>query len=168
MRTLVLDESMQPINIVTWQRAAGYLIRGRAEALEEYAQEVHADFQMPAVVKLVNGVKIGRRKVKFSRANVFARDRGKCQYCGRKLPASELTYEHVIPQSRGGKTVWENVVMACIPCNQAKADRTPAEADMRLLHEPRRPTWVPFYNPKLADKNIPPEWKDYWTIELEP
>jgi 5-methylcytosine-specific restriction endonuclease McrA len=168
MRTLVLDQSYQPINIVSWQRAFGYLVRGRAEALEEYAQPIHADLQMPAVVRLTSGLKTGRRKVKFSRANVLARDRFRCQYCGQRFPKEGLTYEHVIPRCQGGKTCWENIVMACWPCNDAKGGRRPEQADMRLLRQPVRPTWVPTYNPRLTGKDVPPEWRNYWTVELEP
>jgi len=167
MRTLVLDQSYQPINIVPWQTGLGYLVRGRAEALEEYGTTVHAGFQMPAVVRLTSGLKTGRRKVKFSRANVLARDRCRCQYCGRQFPKEKLTFEHVIPRCQGGTTRWENIVMACWPCNDAKGGRRPEQADMRLLRKPERPTWVPIYNPRLHGQDVPPEWRNYWTVELE-
>lgn len=166
-RTLVLDQGFMPINVVSWQRAFSYLMRGKAEALEEYDEAIHLDFQMPAVVRLTNGLKTGRRKVKFSRSNVLSRDRSKCQYCSRKLPASELTYDHVVPRCQGGKTTWENIVMACVPCNATKGNRTPEQADMRLIRKPERPLWVPTYNPRLKDKSIPPEWRNYWTVEIE-
>jgi len=168
MRTLVLDQSYQPVNAVSWQRAMSYLARGKADVLKEYAVEVHATALMPAVVRLHTGVHRGKQKVKFSRQNVMARDRGRCQYCGDKLSAADLTYDHVIPRAQGGKTTWENIVMACIPCNRAKANRTPQQAEMRLLRQPERPTWVPRYNARLQSKDVPEEWREYWTVELEP
>jgi len=168
MRTLVLDSSYLPVNVVSWQRAISYIARDRASVLEEYDREVHAGLNMPAVVRLNNSVQRGRQRVKFSRANVLARDKGRCQYCGARLPSDQLTYDHVIPRAQGGKTVWENIVMACVPCNAAKADKTPVQADMRLIKPPVRPSWIPRYNPRLRLVDVPPEWRDYWNVELEP
>ena len=166
--TLVLDSGMQPINIVPWQRAASYITRDVCSVLEEYDSQVHVDMQMPAVVRLNRSVARGKRRVKFSRANVLMRDRNRCQYCGQPFPPQQLTFEHVIPRCQGGKTEWSNIVMACWPCNDAKGGRTPAQADMRLLRRPERPSYVPWYNPKLRAKEVPPEWMGYWTVELEP
>lgn len=169
MQTLVLDPGLVPVNIVSWRRGVGLLIKDRAEVLEEYVQAVHPGVQMPAVVRLRENIVRTRQRVKFSRANVLMRDRSRCQYCGRQLSANQLTFDHVVPRSQGGKTVWENIVMACWPCNDAKRNRTPVQADMRLLHKPVRPTWVPHYNPKLrSPEHIPSEWRSYWTVELEP
>ena len=168
MRTLVLDSSYLPVNVVSWQRAMGYIARERASVLEEYGTPVHEGIQMPAVVRLNNSVHRSKQRVKFSRANVLARDHGRCQYCGTRLPSGELTYDHVVPRAQGGKTVWENIVMSCVPCNAAKANRTPVQADMRLIREPVRPSWIPAYNPRLRLHDVPPEWADYWTVELEP
>jgi|PlaIllAssembly_1097288.scaffolds.fasta_scaffold52347_1 5-methylcytosine-specific restriction endonuclease McrA len=168
MQTLVLDQSLQPINIVSWHRAVGMMLTGSADVLEEYDQLVHPRMQMPAVVRLHRPIERHKQKVKFSRANVVLRDRNRCQYCGRQFPTKELTFDHVIPRSRGGKTVWENIVMACWPCNDAKRNRLPHEADMRLLRQPVRPSWVPHYNPRLKQSEVPPEWRNYWHVELEP
>ena len=168
-RTLVLDTGFQPINAVSWQKAMSYIARGRCEVLEEYEHTVHADVQMPAVVRLNNTVRRTRQKVKFSRVNILARDRNRCQFCGERLPSSELTYDHVIPRSQGGKTEWGNIVAACVPCNKAKANRTPAQAEMRLLTKPVRPNWIASYNPRLRVplRDVPEQWKNYWTVELE-
>lgn len=169
MRTLVLDQSYRPINAVTWQRAIGYVVRDRADVLEEYGEVVHAGMQMPAVVRLRDVQRRDKQKVKFSRINVLSRDHWKCCYCGHRFPTSELTYDHVIPRAQGGKTVWENIVSSCYSCNQAKANRTPAQADMRLLSKPIRPTWLPSFNPRLRMplKDVPVLWRNYWTVELE-
>ena len=169
MKTLVLDSSYRPINTVEWTRAVGYVVRDRADVLEEYGEIVHAGMQMPAVVRLRDVLRRDKQKVKFSRINVLSRDHWKCQYCGRRLPTSDLTYDHVIPRAQGGKTVWENIVSSCYPCNQAKANRTPTQADMRLLSKPTRPMWLPSFNPKLRMplRDVPLLWRNYWTVELE-
>lgn len=168
MRTLVLDSGYLPVNVVSWQRAVSYIARDRASVLEEYDREIHAGLNMPAVVRLNNSVQRSRQRVKFSRANVLSRDKGRCQYCGTRLPSDQLTYDHVIPRAQGGKTVWENIVMSCVPCNAAKANRTPQQADMRIIRQPVRPSWIPQYNPRLRLRDVPEEWKDYWNVELEP
>ena len=165
--TLVLDQAMQPVNVVPWQRAMGYVLRDVVNVLEEYGTVVHAGVQMPAVVQLNHAISRTRQRVKFSRQNLLARDRYRCQYCGRRFASGDLTYDHVIPRSQGGKTTWENIVLACVACNRAKGGRTPVQADMRLLRAPVRPTWIPSYNPRLRVKNVPAEWRDYWTVELE-
>jgi len=166
--TLVLDQSMQPINIVPWQRALSYVLRERADVLEEYDVAVHPWMQMPAVVRLNHSISRSKQRVKFSRANVLMRDRCRCQYCGVKFSARDLTFDHVVPRCQGGKTVWENIVMACWPCNDGKGGRRPEQADMRLIRQPVRPSWVPHYNPRLKLTEVPPEWRNYWTVELEP
>ena len=169
-RTLVLDASWQPINAVSWQRAMGYVARGRCEVLENYDRMVHPDCAMPAVVRLCNSVKRTKQKVKFSRVNILARDRNTCQYCGPKFAPSELTYDHVTPRAQGGKTEWSNIVAACVACNTAKGARTPSQAEMRLLRKPERPSWIPQYNPRLRVplRDVPKEWQTYWTVTLEP
>jgi 5-methylcytosine-specific restriction endonuclease McrA len=169
-RTLVLDSNWQPINAVPWQKAMSYVMREKGIVLEEYDHLVHADVQMPAVVRLTTHVKQARQKVKFSRVNIIARDRSECQYCGTRLASADVTYDHVIPRSQGGKTVWQNIVVSCSFCNSAKANRTPEQAEMRLRRKPERPSWVPLYNPRLRVpmSDVPPQWRNYWMTELEP
>jgi 5-methylcytosine-specific restriction endonuclease McrA len=168
MRTLVLDQGYLPVNVVSWQRAMSYIARDRAAVLEEYDALVHNGVQMPAVVRLSRPVARHTQRVKFSRANVLARDRWRCQYCGQRFRGDELTYEHVVPRSQGGQTTWENIVMACVDCNRRKGNRTPAQAEMKLLRPPARPSWVPRYNRRLQTREVPVEWREYWTVELEP
>ena len=166
--TLVLDTGFQVINVVSWQRAMGYIARGRCDVVEEYDAMVHADTQMPAVVRLTHQVHRTRQKVKFSRSNILSRDGNRCQYCGSRFSTGDLTYDHVVPRCQGGKTEWGNIVASCYACNQAKGNRTPEQADMRLLRKPVRPSWMPTYNPRLRLKNVPREWQNYWSVELEP
>lgn len=125
---------------------------------------------MPAVVRLLKYVKIDFKSVKFSRINVFGRDRFTCQYCGVQPGTASLTYDHVVPKSRGGATKWENIVTCCIECNREKADRTPAEASMKLRIKPVTPERRPFMRRLVVSlPNAPDEWRDYmyWNTELE-
>ena len=171
-QTLVLTAGYEPIKVVSWQRAITLLTLGKVEVIEEYDQDIRSQtiiFKMPAVVRLLRAFRRHQKKVKFSRVNIYARDKYRCQYCATKLPVSELTYDHVVPRARGGKTTWENIVTACVPCNARKADRTPTEAGMRLLTAPVRPKWVPVMTLRLSDRSAPDAWRDYlyWTAELD-
>lgn len=169
MRTLVLDIGYQPINAVPFSRALAYIVKGKVEVLEEYDQPIHPDWQAPAVVRLTHWITPHQNKVKFSRQNVLCRDRWRCMYCGERKPTSEMTFDHVIPRSRGGKTVWSNITTSCIFCNHKKADRTPQEAGMRLLKRPVRPSWLPIFNMRLQEvTRVPPEWREYWGADLLP
>lgn len=166
--TLVLDQGYQPINMVPFTKALSYMWHGKVDVLVDYEVQAHGSAMIPAVVRFNYGISRKKQKVKFSRQNVLVRDKFKCQYCGLQDPTAELTYDHVIPRSQGGTTCWENIVMACVPCNSSKANRTPAQAHMRLLKAPVRPTWIPSFNARLFDvRHVPEEWKDYWTIELD-
>jgi 5-methylcytosine-specific restriction endonuclease McrA len=135
--------------------------------LEQYECDVHFNVGMPAVVRIKHQIKRHNKQVKFSRQNVLARDKFACQYCGKRGSAVELTFDHVVPRSRGGRTEWGNIVMACSACNAKKADRTPKEAGMKLRKHPERPRWLPTFSIALRDvEMVPPEWRDYWTVEL--
>ena len=148
-----------------------YICNGKVEVLEEYPDyPVHPDWSAPAVVRLTHWIRPHKARVRFSRQNVLARDRYCCQYCGTRTPLRKLTFDHVMPKSRGGKTTWENIVACCaFPCNQTKGARTPEEAGMRLLKKPVRPRWLPIFNTKLQNVvSVPLEWRDYWNAELLP
>ena len=163
-RTLLLSQSYEPIAAISWQRAIVLSVLEKVEVVEEYDMPVRSPSRVinrPAVVRLVKAFKRHRRRMKFSKQHVFARDRWKCQYCGRRKPISELTYDHVKPRSRGGKTCWENIVTACSGCNSKKADRTPQEARMFPKTSPRRPDWVPSFSMRVAKTAMPDEWKTY-------
>ncbi|MCP4678756.1 MAG: HNH endonuclease [Deltaproteobacteria bacterium] len=167
MLTLVLDMGYQPVNTVPFTKALRYIVKGKVDVLESYDLPIHPDWQMPAVVRLTNWISGRRNRVKFSRQNVLARDRWRCQYCGARRPTNELTFDHVIPRSRGGRTKWENIVIACIDCNHRKGDRTPHEVGLKLRTKPVRPTWLPMFNMGIRQvESIPDEWKDYWIVEL--
>jgi len=170
-RTLLLSASYEPIKIISWKRAFRLLFLGKAEVVEEYDQNVRTVsvvIKMPAVVRLVRAFRRVKRPVKFSRVNIYARDRYRCQYCGTKAPIRELTYDHVLPRSRGGDTSWTNIVTACFRCNSKKGNRTPAEAGMALRCQPVRPTWVPAVSIAVSTRSVPDAWGDYlyWTGTL--
>jgi 5-methylcytosine-specific restriction endonuclease McrA len=116
-----------------------------------------------------------RARVRFSRLNIYARDRNTCQYCSRRPQRAELNLDHVIPRSRGGMTSWENVVCSCVPCNLRKGGRTPEEAHMKLHRLPARPRWTPFFRGPPKAGAFYSQWLPflntadmaYWNVELD-
>lgn len=171
-RTLLLAHTYEPLKIITWQRALTLLTLGKAEVLEEYDSDVRTVnivFKVPAVVRLLKAFRRHRKPVKFSRVNIYARDNYRCQYCGDKAAMADLTYDHVVPRSRGGKTTWTNIVTACYACNFKKANRTPEQAGMKLLSRPVQPRWVPAVTIRISTRSMPGAWHDYlyWTGALD-
>jgi 5-methylcytosine-specific restriction endonuclease McrA len=168
---LVLDVGMRPLRVENWQRAICDLFLGKVEVLEyskdRTIQGVSRAWPMPSVVRVLHNFKRDRIRVKFSRLNIYTRDGFKCQFCGQRFDSEDLTFDHVLPRSRGGKTTWENIVTACVACNKAKSDRTPAEAHMKLLKQPRKPVYLPAMTVKMDMQRLPEEWKPYWTATLE-
>jgi 5-methylcytosine-specific restriction endonuclease McrA len=182
-RTLVLNRSFRAVAVADWRRAVTLVYMGLAEALDEeltpydfpawiaassnwvetrgsFVRSTNSRFAMPEVIRLVRYDRIPHREVAFTRHNVFARDRHRCSYCGRKKPTEQLDLDHVLPRSRGGPHEWTNVVTSCRPCNLKKADKLPDEAGMPLKIRPDKPRWtlmgslVP--HPRA---NIPASWK---------
>jgi 5-methylcytosine-specific restriction endonuclease McrA len=159
-RVLVLNATFEPLNTVSVPRAVALLLADKAEiveAAEARLRSQHITLPLPVVIRLVTYVRIPRMMpLAVTRRGVFNRDNHTCQYCGHMLHSAELTLDHVLPRSRGGKTAWENVVAACKPCNHRKNDRTPAEAHMRLLRAPFRPRYL-----ALVVLDVPPAWRKY-------
>jgi 5-methylcytosine-specific restriction endonuclease McrA len=169
-RTLLLSQGYEPLATISWQRAISLLTLGKVEVIEEYDRELRSRYlviKMPAVVRLIQRFRRGKQAVKFSRHNILARDRWKCQYCGIKVRTSDMTQDHVVPRSQGGRTEWENIVTACGDCNAKKANRTPREAGMRLRKRPEKPKWVPIFSVQIGNRP-PDQWASYlyWTSEL--
>ena len=190
-KVLVLNRSYLPIHITVVRRALSLLYQGVAHAVDEQyrtfdfaswadlaAEEdtiglVDRAIRVPRVILLQGYDRIPRRYVRFSRFNIYARDANRCQYCGRQYPRAELNLDHVVPRSRGGTSVWENVVCSCHRCNRLKGGRTPAEAGMRLVRQPRRPQWTPFMTETYSLRRYK-EWMPflsavdaaYWNTEL--
>ena len=140
MPVLVLNASYEPVDITRARRAVVMLVKGVAVIEEAHDRYVHVGLPLPCVVRLRQYRRLPSRIQTLSRRNILIRDGYTCQYCGAKLINSGLELEHVIPRSRGGQSAWENLVAACRDCNKRKADRTPAEAGMKLLRQPRRVT----------------------------
>jgi len=171
-RTLVLTWGEEPHRIVSWQRAVCMVIKDKVDVLRVYDGVVPISpilRALPAVVKLRREVPRGRRAIRFGRMSVYLRDSFRCQYqnCPSAHPLSpeELTYDHVIPKDlwQGDKaqmTNWENIVTACWHCNQRKRNRTPAQAGMKLLRKPFRPTSLPPM-PFFVPKNAPAVWFEW-------
>ena len=154
---LVLNLNYVPINVCNARRAVVLLGKGKAEILADGRGEIHTPsttVTVPSVIRLAYLVRRPFSPRKFSRREVFLRDHYTCQYCGRRT--HDLTLDHVIPRHRGGDHCWENVVSACIPCNHKKAGRTPREAGMRLLRQPKALHPSPYH--ALQSRALQDEW----------
>jgi 5-methylcytosine-specific restriction endonuclease McrA len=162
--TLILSCSMQPHRVATWEEAICLLYTGKVEVLAEYDEEVSSPsvtMKIPAVVRLTKKTTSIKRNVKFSRVNVYTRDDFRCAYCGEKKGACDLTYDHVVPRSRGGRTDFENIVAACRPCNRKKGDRTPEQAGMPLRRRPHRPATLPVAR-LVVRQHTPEAWAPFF------
>lgn len=161
---LLLNASYEPLTVVPLARAVKLLLRDRAEAVSDEHVTIVSPAQtlaVPQVLRLKLYVRVPHRRTPaWNRRGVFQRDDYMCAYCGRRCPATALTVDHVIPVSQGGASTWGNTVTACPRCNQRKADRTPHEAGMKLLIEPKSPRTSYL----VASGGIPAAWK-VW-IEL--
>ena len=167
---LVLDVDFLPLRIDHWQSVIADSFLGRLEVVE-YSRDrtikgVSRDYPLPAVVRVLRRFRRDKQAIKFSRLNIYARDAFTCQYCGEQLPSEELTFDHVTPRSRGGRTTWENIVTCCVPCNAQKADRTPLEAGVELRRRPVKPRWLPAVTVAMERHRLPPEWAAYWSGTL--
>jgi 5-methylcytosine-specific restriction endonuclease McrA len=170
-RTLVLSQAYEPVKVISWRRALTLLTLGKVEVLEEHdwsIRTVTVVIKAPAVVRLLRTFRRRKQVVKFSRVNIYARDKYACQYCREKKPIAELTYDHVVPRRFGGRTTWTNIVTACQACNLRKGARTPVQAGMPLRAAPVRPDWVPAVAITVSLHSAPDAWRDYlyWTGEL--
>jgi 5-methylcytosine-specific restriction endonuclease McrA len=137
---LILNASYEPVTICTVRRAITLVMKGAA-LVEEVSGYVirtpQVSVPVPSVIRLRTYRKVPRIKRSVSRRGIVLRDNSSCQYCGGKFESRELTLDHVIPRSRGGQSTWENLVAACLRCNNKKGNRTPQEAGLTLLRAPR-------------------------------
>ncbi|MFK7741557.1 MAG: HNH endonuclease [Planctomycetota bacterium] len=190
--TLVLNRSWVAIDTTSAGEAIRLLFKGAAKVVRPETYEAHEfdtwtdlavapdepcirtptlRIRIPEVITLTNYDKVPQRSVAFTRRHLFERDRRTCQYCGKRPGTAELTIDHVVPRSHGGKSTWQNCVLACIACNRRKADRTPSEAHMRLRREAKAPRWRPTINVPFA--RMRQSWQQfvsdrYWNVPLEP
>jgi 5-methylcytosine-specific restriction endonuclease McrA len=158
---LVLNASYEPLNVTSVRRAHVLVFKGKAEVLERLEQPLRSatdTYPWPHVIRLVTYVRVPRAvQRKISRRALFARDNWRCVYCGTS--GGRLTLDHVVPRSRGGDSVWENVVTSCAPCNMRKGNRLLHEVAMELRSPPTPPTPVLFI--RLASPTIPRGWQPY-------
>ena len=200
LNVLVLNRSYMALRVVNVKRAFSLLFRELAEVvhvdqgryvsydfsewceLSELAREfepdahdwirtVRFDIAIPRIIRLAVYDKLPRQAVKFNRRNIYARDQNQCQYCGKKFSTSDLSLDHVVPRSQGGKSSWDNIVCACLDCNIKKGGRTPAQAHLKLIRRPTKPRRNPVLTIKLADGRYA-SWKAfldnaYWSVELK-
>ncbi len=189
-QTLILNQNYRPHEVIDWKDAVTRMFSGKIEVLVQYDEVLaHIDRQtlatfpdlkralrqvigtdaeeltikVPAVSVLRRKIGSVKTGVKFSKINVCLRDDFTCQYCGTRLPMSQLNYDHVVPRARGGKTVWENIVMACYSCNDRKGAKTLEDSGMRLLSVPVRPRVLPMNEPYIDPLRAPPEWEGFVT-----
>lgn len=161
-----------PLSVWSWQEAVKAIFRDSVVVLEEHAVSVHSpscEFKLPSVIALKEYIPAAKAPA-FTRFNVFLRDEWQCQYCGHGFATKELTFDHVIPRSRGGRTSWTNIVSACQKCNTTKGSRLPGECGMYPMREPRQPD---VYELQEQGRSFPPSflhksWMDYvyWDTEL--
>jgi len=162
--TLLLSAGYEPLRIIPWEKAVTLFFLGKVDILESYETTLHSPshtMNLPAVVKLTKYIRRHPRKVKFSRQNLYYRDNYTCQYCNKAKPSSQLTYDHVIPRSKGGKTTWTNVVAACLPCNLKKGNKFLDQLNLKLLKEPKEPRWLPDLPSSIKLESAPILWREY-------
>jgi 5-methylcytosine-specific restriction endonuclease McrA len=158
------DGSFQTFTFHEWRDFSAH------EPNTECIHAISFKIRIPRVIVLLLFDRLPKKEVKFTRHNIFERDRNTCQYCGRACDRKDLNLDHVTPRDRGGPTSWENIVCSCIECNTRKANRTPTEAGMHLIRKPKRPKWRPFVQ---VDIGLPrhDSWRHfldlaYWNVEL--
>lgn len=143
-----------------------------ATLAQEVVRTPNMNIPIPRVIVLRDYKGYISKKPKCNRRNLYKRDNETCQYCGKKDDYSQFDIEHIVPQSRGGKTIWTNVVLACKKCNQKKANRTPEEAGMKLLRKPFKPRWSEIKGDNREVREKFNSWHEllsdmYWNVELE-
>jgi len=158
-KVLVLNQSYQPITVTTVKKAVTLTWRNKVEMVEVSEQVLrspNSEYPMPVVIRLKNHVRYNPfRRVELNRKNLFKRDNNACVYCGSN---NDLTVDHVLPKSRGGRTTWENVVAACHPCNNKKDNKTPEEVGLKLKTQPKQPNHISFLT---RDTKLHEKWKPY-------
>ena len=194
---LLLSKSWRPLKVISAKQALTLLYKDVVDAIDahdysqydfsgweevsqyrdefepdkhRWVQSVRMRILVPVIVRLRDFDLKRKRKVRFSRRNIYARDHYRCQYCGKKFRSEELNLDHILPRSRGGKTTWENIVACCLSCNRHKDNRTPKEAKMPLLTDPKEPEVGSIVDvPVIRHES----WKSfldaaYWDVTLQP
>lgn len=164
-RVLLLNNWFLPTRVIPWQDAIKMVYEKTVDVVAEYSETVSSPsvtWNMPAVIRLRRQPSV-RRKIKFSRMNVYQRDDFRCQYCGKRHAWDKLSYDHIVPRARGGRTTYTNIVSACKPCNSRKGRKSCDEAGMWPLREPQVPRHLPSPRPRIDVELAPEEWLPYLT-----
>ncbi len=171
MPVLVLNASYEAINIISAKRAFTSVMKGIAVVEESSTKVIHSAnlaLPVPAVIRLIEYRRVPRRTRTLSRKGILARDRNTCQYCLEECLPSKLTLDHIVPRSRGGGNLWENLVASCFSCNNRKGDRTPDEARMPLIRYPK-PFSIHTSRHLLRDSAVHQElWQKYLYYDSAP
>ncbi|HOX39196.1 MAG TPA: HNH endonuclease [Candidatus Brocadiia bacterium] len=169
----VEDNHFATYNLESWLDVSRFKIESgmRDDEETDWVRTVSLDIEVPKVIRLITYDKLPDQTVRFNRRNIFARDENRCQYCGKKFPTQELSIDHVKPRTQGGRTIWNNIVVACTSCNKRKGGRTPDQAGMKLIKQPRAPRFSPIIRIKLTNEKYR-SWKHflneaYWSVELK-
>ena len=197
---LVLNRLWMAIRVVDARRAFSLVFRDLAEAINvedgaysghdfddwtelskardsfgadsyDWVHTVRLSIAVPKVIRLLGYDRLHQQQVKLNRRNIYARDRNECQYCGRRFSSSELSLDHIVPRSQGGKSTWQNMVCCCLTCNMRKGGRTPKQAHMKLIRQPIRPRRNPVVSLRLGSGKYAC-WQAfldnaYWSVELK-
>ncbi len=164
------DSNYVSYDFDSWRQLSEYRARYERDH-HDWVRCVRFELAVPRIVRLLFYDRLPRQPVKFNRRNIFARDKNRCQYCGKKFPLTELSLDHVLPRSRGGLATWDNVVCCCVSCNVRKGGRTPVQAGMRLVALPVKPKRSPVIQLRLSSAKYA-SWKQfldaaYWNVELK-
>jgi 5-methylcytosine-specific restriction endonuclease McrA len=180
---LVLNKAWIPLHIAGWQEAMKHITIDNAHSLDReynrydfatwivFSQHNAEDYKkihtvkyaiaIPEIIVLNKFNQLPDRDIKFNRENIILRDKNRCQYCGEVFPTKQLQIEHIIPKSRGGKKIWNNLVASCHACNTYKANRTPEEAGMKLIRKPVKPNWINPISHLKGKTQICTSWKKW-------
>jgi 5-methylcytosine-specific restriction endonuclease McrA len=166
------EDKFASYNLNTWKDVSSLKASmGLPEEDHDWIRTVSLEIPVPRIIRLLFYDKVPRWGIKFNRRNIFARDENRCQYCGHRFPTSELSLDHVVPRSLGGRTTWTNVVCACTECNKRKGGRTPEGASLKLIRRPFVPKHSPLLTLKLNSGKYS-SWKQfldhaYWSVPLK-
>jgi 5-methylcytosine-specific restriction endonuclease McrA len=158
---LLLNQNYEPLTILRARRAVTLLLLGKVDLIEnvngQCLHSISITLPVPSIIRLKYFVRIRRKEISLTKKNIIKRDNHQCQYCGRK--SGMMTTDHIIPKSYGGDDSWENLVCACLECNNRKGNRSPSQAGMRLLHTPKRPNYFTFVLNELGRPKA--QWRPY-------
>lgn len=165
------DESFAAYDFDSWTELTAARASFENHHHYDWVRTVRMHIAVPKIIRLLGYDRLPEQGVKLNRRNIFARDRNTCQYCGRHFPTSELSLDHVLPRSQGGRSLWENLVCCCVQCNARKGGRTPTQAHMSLVRQPLKPRRNPVITLRMGSDKYD-SWRAfldnaYWSVELK-